>query len=235
MRRRQLAAPQSPLKFSEHQLASIHHCLYDARKMKAFPGHPKSRTSLPARQETPSTTRLISSNVHKPTPSASAGQSGEEYRISRCSSQGQGSARKARRRPAPGQRATPRPPVQQIPVFAAVPTGALRDAVESATDTVSLDVETLGIQPSDRVFGVVLADESLRPLDLCAGDLLVFEHGRQPRGQDIVAALIDGRSVIGSLAPGGGGAHLEGSRRGGIDIPATARIQGVLVALVRRR
>jgi SOS-response transcriptional repressor LexA len=79
-------------------------------------------------------------------------------------------------------------------------------------------------------------DTSFRTMALLPGDVVVCEHGVQPRQGDVVAVLMDGASVLRVWTLQGGRPVLRCSD--GQEPPASAEelvIQGVAVQVVRER
>ena len=68
------------------------------------------------------------------------------------------------------------------------------------------------------------------------GDIVILEHGPEPRNGDIVAALIDGESTLKTFLKKGGKPYLKAENPKYPDlIPAQElMIQGVFRALIRR-
>ena len=69
------------------------------------------------------------------------------------------------------------------------------------------------------------------------GDLVVLEHGMTPRNGDVVAALIDNESTLKTFITDRGKPFLraENPRYPNLLPQEELQIQGVMVALVRRR
>jgi repressor LexA len=69
------------------------------------------------------------------------------------------------------------------------------------------------------------------------GDTVVIEHGVQPRSGDVVAALIDGQVTLKTFVMQLGKPYLraENPRYPKLIPQEELQIQGVMVALIRRR
>lgn len=114
--------------------------------------------------------------------------------------------------------------------MATAPTPANARAVEISS------VGALTIRTGPRIFAVRVPDASFRPLALLPGDVVVCEHGIQPRHGDVVAALVDGASVLRVWSMQGGRPVLRSPD--GQTPPEQAEdlvIQGVGVQVVRSR
>ena len=78
-------------------------------------------------------------------------------------------------------------------------------------------------------------DDAMAGRHILAGDVLIFEHGREPRPGEIVAAFVDGESVVRSYVLQDGRPFLKAAHPDQPDlIPAQELvIQGTLVRLTR--
>lgn len=127
--------------------------------------------------------------------------------------------------------------VVDIPVFGSIPAGFAQDRQQEAVGCVSIDVGTLGIKPTPRTFALEVRGESMIGRHIMEGDMVVLEHGVTPRIGDVVAALIDNESTLKTFVYEHGKPFLrsENPRYPNL-IPASELvIQGVMVALIRRR
>ncbi len=100
-----------------------------------------------------------------------------------------------------------------------------------------IDVETVRIKPSARTFALKVRGDSMVGKHIVDGDLAIVEHGVQPRPGDVVAALIDGQVTLKTFLIQRGKPYLraENPRYPDLIPQEDLQIQGVLVALVRRR
>ena len=60
----------------------------------------------------------------------------------------------------------------------------------------SVDVSSIGFKPTRNTFALRVTGESMIGKHILAGDIVVLEHGSDPRHDDVVAALIDGESTL---------------------------------------
>jgi repressor LexA len=130
-----------------------------------------------------------------------------------------------------------RRPVVNIPLFGEIPAGLPTDRRQEAKGCVSIDIESLGIRPTSRTFALEVRGDSMIGKHIMDGDYVILEHGRSPRGGDVVAALIDNESTLKTLVLEQGKPYLRAENpRYPKLIPAQELvIQGVMVALIRRR
>jgi repressor LexA len=111
------------------------------------------------------------------------------------------------------------------------------DATQEEEGCVLIDVDTLGIKPTTRTFGLKVQGDSMVGKSIIDGDVAIIEHGVQPRSGDVVAALIDGQVTLKTFVLQQGKPYLraENPRYPNLIPQEELQIQGVMVALVRRR
>lgn len=131
----------------------------------------------------------------------------------------------------------PRRTVVHIPIFGSIPAGLPGDRVQDAEGCVSVDVESVGIRPSSRTFALRVSGDSMIGKHIVDGDVVVVEHGREPRPGDVVAALVDGRSTLKTYLVQRGRPFLRAENPKYPDLVPAAElvIQGVMVALIRKK
>lgn len=127
--------------------------------------------------------------------------------------------------------------VVDIPVYGSIPAGVPGDREQMAEGCVSVDVESVGIRPTARTFALRVRGDSMVGKHIVDGDVVVIEHGKEPRPGDVVAALIDGQSTLKTFLVQRGRPFLraENPRYGDLVPAAELVIQGVMVALIRKR
>ena len=132
---------------------------------------------------------------------------------------------------------TLRRPVVDIPLFGAIPAGPPEECQQAAQGCLSVDIASLGIRPTARTFALRVQGDSMVGKHILDGDYVILEHGLTPQPGDVVAALIDNESTLKTLVMERGRPHLRAENpRYPRLIPAEELvIQGVLVALIRRR
>ena len=124
-----------------------------------------------------------------------------------------------------------------IPLFGSIPAGFARERQQEAKGCVTIDIATLGIQPSPRTFALEVRGDSMIGRHILDGDVVVVEHGQTPRHGDVVAALIDGESTLKTFVADKGKPHLraENPKYPKLFPAGELVIQGVMVALIRKR
>ena len=130
-----------------------------------------------------------------------------------------------------------RPRVVSVPIYGTIPAGLPQDTAQEEEGCVLIDVETLGIKPTARTFGLKVRGDSMIGKSIVDGDIAVIEHGVQPRSGDVVAALIDGQVTLKTFVMQRGKPYLraENPRYPNLIPQEELQIQGVMVALVRKR
>ena len=130
-----------------------------------------------------------------------------------------------------------RPRVVSVPIYGSIPAGLPQDTVQEEEGCVLIDVETLGIKPTARTFGLKVRGDSMIGKSIVEGDIAIIEHGVQPRPGDVVAALIDGQVTLKTFLMQRGRPYLraENPRYPNFIPQEELQIQGVMVALVRKR
>ena len=126
--------------------------------------------------------------------------------------------------------------VAHVPLLGEVPAG-FADAREAhPTGCVSVDVDTLGIRPTPRTFALRVRGDSMEGRHIVDGDVVVCEHGLDPKPGDIVAALIDNESTLKTFVREGRKTFLraENPKYPALVPAAELVIQGTVVAVLRR-
>lgn len=130
-----------------------------------------------------------------------------------------------------------RRPLAHIPLIGSIPAGRPADREQEVDGCVSVDIESVGIRPTSRTFALRTHGDSMIGRHILDGDVVVLEHGREPRAGDVVAALIDGQSTLKTFLIQRGRPFLRAENAKYPDLIPAAElvIQGVMVALIRRR
>jgi len=90
-----------------------------------------------------------------------------------------------------------RPPAMaDIPLFGSIPAGFGQEREQEAEGCVTVDVNTIGFKPTRNTFALRVAGDSMIGRHVCDGDIVVLEHGPEPRHGQIVAALIDRKTTL---------------------------------------
>jgi repressor LexA len=126
--------------------------------------------------------------------------------------------------------------VRDIPLFGAIPAGLPETREQDAEGCVSVDVESIGFKPTRNTFALRVTGDSMIGRHILDGDVVVLEHGPEPRNGQIVAALIDRESTLKTYVVKGGKPYLKAENPKYPNlIPAQELvIQGVVKALIRR-
>ena len=127
--------------------------------------------------------------------------------------------------------------IADIPLFGSIPAGFADERKQEAKGCVTVDIGTFGIKPTARTFALEVSGDSMIGRHILTGDVVVVEHRQTPRHGDVVAALIDGESTLKTYVAEKGKPHLraENPRFPKLIPAAELVIQGVMVALIRRR
>jgi len=123
-----------------------------------------------------------------------------------------------------------------IPLFGSIPAGSPQTREQDAEGCVSVDVESIGFKPTRNTFALRVTGDSMIGRHILDGDIVVLEHGPEPRHGDIVAALIDGESTLKTFLKKSGKPYLKAENPKYPDlVPAQElMIQGVFKALIRK-
>ena len=130
-----------------------------------------------------------------------------------------------------------RPRILSVPIFGSIPAGLPIEAAQEEEGCVLIDVETLGLKPTARTFGLKVRGDSMLGKHIVDGDIAIIEHGLAPRPGDVVAALIDGQVTLKTFLVQRGKPYLraENPRYPSLMPREELQVQGVMVALVRKR
>ena len=130
-----------------------------------------------------------------------------------------------------------RPRIASIPIYGTIPAGYPIHTEQEDEGCVLMDINTLGIRPTARTFGLKVQGDSMLGKCIMSGDIAVIEHGLEPRPGDVVAALIDGQVTLKTFLVQRGKPFLraENPRYPNLIPQEELQIQGVMVALIRKR
>src|ERR1035437_2812021 len=125
--------------------------------------------------------------------------------------------------------------IMDIPLFGTIPAGFAQDKEQEADGCVSVDVASIGFKPTRNTFALRVIGESMIGKHILDGDIVVLEHGPEPRHGNVVAALIDGESTLKTFLKKNGKPYLKAENPKYPDLmPAQElMIQGVFKALIR--
>jgi len=126
--------------------------------------------------------------------------------------------------------------IVDIPLFGSIPAGLPQAREQDAEGCVSVDIESIGCKPSRNAFALRVTGDSMLGRHILDGDIVVLEHGPEPRNGQVIAALVDGESTLKTYIMKGGKPYLKAENPKYPDlIPAQElMIQGVFKALIRK-
>ena len=126
--------------------------------------------------------------------------------------------------------------IMHIPLFGSIPAGLAQTREQEAEGCVSVDIETVGFKPTRNTFALRVTGDSMIGRHVLDGDIVLLEHGPEPRHGEMVAALIDGESTLKTFLRRNNKPYLKAENPKYPDlIPAEElMIQGVFKALIRR-
>lgn len=121
-----------------------------------------------------------------------------------------------------------------IPIYGMIPAGYGDDTEPVADGYLSVDTRSMGLSRSADAFALRVRGESMIDAHILDGDHVVLEK-KEPRNQDIVAALIDGETTLKRYLMNNRKPFLKAENELYPDlIPARELlVQGVMVGLVR--
>jgi repressor LexA len=101
---------------------------------------------------------------------------------------------------------------------------------------VTVDIATIGFKPTRNTFALRVSGDSMSGKHICDGDIVILEHGPDPRPGQIVAALMDRKSTLKTFLLKNGKPFLKAENSKYPDlIPSDElMIQGVFRALIRK-
>ncbi|MFT5413622.1 MAG: repressor LexA, partial [Verrucomicrobiales bacterium] len=122
-----------------------------------------------------------------------------------------------------------------VPIYGHIAAGMAQEAEQEQDGCLSMDVTSLGVSSKAKTFALRVRGDSMIDAHICDGDHVILEF-REPRKNDIVAALIDGETTLKRYVVQRGRPYLQAENPDYPDlIPARELIvQGVMVALLRR-
>ena len=125
-------------------------------------------------------------------------------------------------------------PMVEIPIYGSIAAGLPADELQQPDGCISVDVETLRLPKGARVFALKVRGDSMIGAGILSGDVVVLEF-REPRNNEVVAALIDGETTLKRYVVQRGKPFLKAENpRFPNLIPAQELvIQGVQIALLR--
>jgi repressor LexA len=126
--------------------------------------------------------------------------------------------------------------IVDIPLFGSIPAGLAQNREQEADGCISVDVESIGFKPTRNSFALRVTGDSMIGKHICDGDIVVLEHGPDPRPGQIVAALVDRKSTLKTFLVKNGRPFLKAENPKYPDLIPSEElmIQGVFRALIRK-
>ena len=126
--------------------------------------------------------------------------------------------------------------IVDIPLFGSIPAGLPQAREQDAESCVSVDTESIGFKPTRNSFALRVTGDSMIGRHILADDVVILEHGPEPRNGQVVAALIDGESTLKTFVLKGGKPYLraENPKYPNLIPAQELMIQGVFKALIRK-
>lgn len=126
--------------------------------------------------------------------------------------------------------------VFEIPLFGSIPAGFGREREQEADECIPVTIDSIGFKPTRNTFALRVSGDSMIGRHICDGDIVVLEHGPDPRPGQIVAALIDRKSTLKTFVVKNGKPFLKAENPKYPDLIPSEElmIQGVFRALIRK-
>lgn len=126
--------------------------------------------------------------------------------------------------------------VVDIPLFGSIPAGYAQNREQEPEGCVSVDVGSVGIKPTRNTFALRVCGDSMIGRHICDGDIVILEHGPDPRPGQVVAALIDRKSTLKTFVLKNGKPFLKAENPRYPDLLPSEElmIQGVMRGLLRK-
>lgn len=125
--------------------------------------------------------------------------------------------------------------VQGVTVEGDISAGMPADAPPHRGDVLPIHAALMGLSAASQPFALRVRGDSMTGAGIHSGDYVVLDRTREPRHNDIVAALVDGESTLKRLVIGGGQTFLKAENPAYPDLRLVRDlvVQGVMVGLVR--
>jgi repressor LexA len=125
--------------------------------------------------------------------------------------------------------------VVEIPLFGSIPAGFGREREQEAGECIPVTIDSIGFKPTRNTFALRVSGDSMIGRHICDGDIVILEHGPDPRPGQIVAALIDRKSTLKTFVVKNGRPFLKAENPKYPDLIPLEElmIQGVVRAVLR--
>ena len=126
--------------------------------------------------------------------------------------------------------------VAEIPLFGSIPAGFADERTQEPEGCVLVDIASIGFKPTRNTFCLRVKGDSMIGRHICDGDIVILEHGPEPRHGQIVAALIDRKSTLKTFVLKNNRSFLKAENPKYPDLIPSEElmIQGVVRALIRK-
>lgn len=126
--------------------------------------------------------------------------------------------------------------IADIPLFGSIPAGFSSDREQAPDGCISVDIASVGFKPTRNTFALRVTGDSMIGRHICDGDIIILEHGPEPRSGQIVAALIDRKNTLKTFLVKNGKPFLKAENPKYPDLIPSEElvIQGVFRALLRK-
>ncbi len=129
-----------------------------------------------------------------------------------------------------------RPASAEIPLYGSIPAGFGEDREQEPDGCVVVDIASIGFKPTRNTFALRVRGDSMTGKFICDGDIVILEHGPEPRNGDIVAALIDRKTTLKTFVQKGGKRFLKAENPKYPNLVPSEElvIQGIFKGLIRK-
>ena len=126
--------------------------------------------------------------------------------------------------------------IAEIPLFGSIPAGFGEEREQEPEGCVLVDIATIGFKPTQNTFCLRVKGDSMIGRHICDGDIVILEHGPEPRHGQIVAALLDRKSTLKTFIQKGNKRFLKAENPAYPDLIPSEElmIQGIFKALIRQ-
>jgi repressor LexA len=126
--------------------------------------------------------------------------------------------------------------IVEIPLYGSIPAGFAEDREQEPDECVRVDIASIGFNPTRNTFALRVVGDSMIGKFICDGDIVILEHGAEPRSGDVVAALIDRKDTLKTFIKKGGKVYLqaENPKYKKLFPSEELMIQGVYRGLIRK-
>ena len=123
-----------------------------------------------------------------------------------------------------------------IPLLGRIPAGFGEDREQEADSFVTVSIDSIGFKPTRNTFALRVKGDSMIGRHICDGDVVVLEHGPEPRHGQIVAARIDRKDTLKTFLVKNGKPYLRAENPKYPDLIPSEEllISGVFKALIRK-